>query len=70
MGAMHSCCAYSSPRTDRGGRTRGGRSREAAEAERYEPRQNSSELGGGRCQNLVGICNTLVRGSLMIGRRT
>ena len=46
MGAKHSCCAYSSPRTDRGRKDKGGRSREAAEAERYEPRQNSSELVG------------------------
>lgn len=36
----------------------GGRSREAAEAERYEPRQNSSELGGKvseSCGNLQHI---------------
>ena len=58
MGAKHSCCAYSSPRTDRGRKDKGGRSREAAEAERYEPRQNSSELGGKvseSCGNLQHI---------------
>jgi len=44
MGAKHSCCAYSSPRTDRGGKKdKGRRNGEGRDSDRYEPRQ----VGGG-----------------------
>jgi len=58
MGAKHSCCAYSSPRLDRGKKGKGKRGREAAEADPYEQRQNNTELGGKvseSCGNLQHI---------------
>jgi len=54
MGARHSCCAYSSPRTDR---SKKDKSKEARE-DRYEPRQNGSDLGAKvseSCGNLQHI---------------
>lgn len=66
MGAKHSCCAYSSPRTERGKKDKSGRIKDprdlGGESERYEPRHvngGAGELGGGRvsesCGNLQHI---------------
>ena len=58
MGAKHSCCAYSSPRTDRSKKDKGRRGRENTEVDRYEPRTNSADLGGKvseSCGNLQHI---------------
>ena len=58
MGAKHSCCAYSSPRLDRGKKGKGKRGRETTESDPYEQRQNNTELGGKvseSCGNLQHI---------------
>jgi len=57
MGAKHSCCAYSSPRTDRSKKSKS-KGRDSLEAERYEPRQNNADLAGKvseSCGNLQHI---------------